>query len=109
AYLLRQRWPNRPEPEVPRFGPTIITLALSALLLLPPRVIVEANPIWRAGSWAMALALITLTLCLVCLAGGKSWLKHFGFPVVFFLLAVPWPSQLEDGVVQTLRRVNTAI
>jgi hypothetical protein len=24
AYLLWQRWPNRPEPEVPRFGPTII-------------------------------------------------------------------------------------
>src|SRR5262249_11542736 len=80
-----------------------------ALLLLPTRVTVEANPIWRAASWAMALEMVFLTLGLIYLAGGKSWLKHFGFPVAFFLVAVPWPSQWEGAIVQTLMRVNTVI
>ena len=109
AYLLWQRWPNRPETGTVHLLPTITILAICALLLLPTRVIVEANPIWRAGSWAMALELVILTLGMVYLAGGKSWLRHFGFPVVFFLIAVPWPSLWEGAVVQNLMRVNTAI
>ena len=109
AYLLWQRWPNRPEPGTARRLPTLTILAICALLLLPTRLIVEANPIWRAGSWAMALLFVILTLGLVYLAGGKSWLRHFGFPVVFFLIAVPWPSLWEGAVVQTLMRVNTGI
>ena len=81
GYLLWQRWPNRPEPGPVHRRLTITILAICALLLLPTRVIVEANPIWRAGSWAMALELVILTLGTVCLAGGKSWLRHFAFPI----------------------------
>src|SRR6266498_1017201 len=109
AYLLWQRWPDRPETGTVHCRPTITILAICSLLLLPTRVIVEANPIWRAGSWAMALELVILTLGMVYLAGAKSWLRHFGFSLVFFLIAVPWPSPWEGAVVQTLMRANTAI
>ena len=109
VYLLWQQWPNRPEPGAAHRGPAITLLVSCALLLMPTRVIVEANPIWRAASWAMALELVFLTLGLIYLTGGRSWLKHFGFPVVFFLVAVPWPSQWERAIVQTLMRVNTVV
>lgn len=109
AYLLWQRWPNRPAPAPAHVVQALLVFTLCAFLLLPTRVIVEANPIWRAGSWAMALELVGLSLCIVYLVGGKSWLKHFGFPIFFFLIAIPWPSQWEGAVVQTLMRVNTTI
>jgi exosortase len=45
----------------------------------------------------------------IWLAGGRPWLRHFWFPVAFYLVAIPWPSQWEDAIVQGLTRVNTAI
>src|SRR6185369_7307874 len=103
-----QRWANRPEPGTAHVPAAIMVLAICALLLLPTRVIVEANPIWRAGSWAMALGLVILTLGMVYLAGGESWLRHFGFPIIFFLIAVPWPSLWEEAIVQTRSEEHTS-
>ena len=82
---------------------------LCALLLLPTRVIVEANLIWRVGSLAVGVELVGLSLCVVYLLGGAAWLRHFWFAVAFFLIAVPWPSQWEDLITQNLMRINTAI
>ena len=41
--------------------------------------------------------------------GGLPWLRHFAFPIVFFLVAVPWPMHLEQVVVQNLMRAVTGI
>jgi exosortase len=57
----------------------------------------------------MALVAVVLTLCALYLAGGATWSRHFAFPVLFFLVAVPWPVQLEQLVVQWLMRADTAI
>ena len=34
--------------------------------------------------------------------------SHFTFPVLFFLVAVPWPSGLENFLTQSLMRLNSA-
>jgi exosortase/archaeosortase family protein len=41
--------------------------------------------------------------------GGPSWVRHFAFPVVFLLVAVPWPSTLENPLVQRLMRVSAGL
>lgn len=87
----------------------LLCLVVVGLLLLPTRIIVEANLIWRAASWAMVGQMVLITLVVILLAGGKPWLKHFGFAVAFFLVAVPWPSQWENALVQSLMRLNTGI
>lgn len=109
GYLFWQRWITRPVPDASPKATGIFLLLLCALPLLPTRVIVEANPIWRVGSWVMGLELVGLTTALLYLAGGKNWLKHFWFPVAFYLVAIPWPSQWEDFVVQFLARGNTQV
>jgi exosortase len=109
AYLLWNRWADRPQPAAEKNFPVLALLAACALLLLPTRIVVEANPIWRAGSWALGLEVVAMTLCLFSLAGGVNWLKHFWFPVVFFLVAIPWPSQWENMLVQNLMRLDTGI
>jgi exosortase len=125
-YLFWLRWEDAPalqppeirnqEPEVSgqrsevaavdlnRHHSTLIaTFAIAALfLLLPIRLIEIANPDWRPISWIHTLAAVSLTLFVIWRAGGKPWLRHFAFPVVFVLVSVPWISAIEIPIVQGL-------
>ena len=82
-------------------------LALVAFLFT--RWIEEANPDWRLVSWALALEAIFISSLFLFWCGGWHWLKTFAFPLLFFLVAVPWPSQLEQAVVQSLTRGIVAV
>jgi exosortase/archaeosortase family protein len=90
----------------------------------------EANPVWRLTSWLWALEVVGLTLLTILLVRGPRssspvvsspsprptsrfpfLLSAFGFsdfvfPICFFLVAVPWPSGLENPVTQSLMRLN---
>ena len=109
-YLFWRRWRNRPTPAAP--AATMFAIAViffSAALFLPVRFIAEANPDWRLLSWVLAFAVVTLSLSFLYLIGGRAWLGHFSFPVLFFLVAVPWPVRIEQVVIQDLMRIVTAI
>jgi exosortase len=113
-YLLWRRWPHRPAPvPAPRNLPGRLLPAAAAVicafLFLPLRFVAEANPDWRLISWALTLVAIALTLSCLFLTGGWPWLRHFAFPIVFFLVAVPWPTHLEQLIVQNLMRAVTGI
>jgi exosortase len=109
-YLFWKRWRSRPAPSQPagRFL-AIGAIALCAALFLPVRFISEANPDWRLLSWVMAVVIAAISLSSLYLAGSRTWLRHFTFPVLFFLVAVPWPVRLEQTVIQDLMRIVTAI
>ncbi|MEO8440064.1 MAG: exosortase/archaeosortase family protein, partial [Spartobacteria bacterium] len=110
AWLFYQRWIGRPAPQAARApGLTISCAVLAALVFLPARLVAVANPDWRLLSWTIALLAVVLSLGALYLAGGVPWLRHFAFPVLFFLVAVPWPAQLEQLVVQSLMRADAAI
>ncbi|MBA2272155.1 MAG: exosortase/archaeosortase family protein [Chthoniobacterales bacterium] len=103
ALLFYQRWERRPTPS-PAISATTGHLLLSALLilLLPVRLIEEANPDWRLLSWVLALLVASYSLVVMAMTGGGSWTRHFAFPVLFPLVAVPWPVQVENVVTQSL-------
>src|SRR5262245_28324441 len=62
AALLWTRWPVRPTAEQPRRSGMVLFLALVALLLLLPlRLILEANPEWRLLYWIHSSLALTLT------------------------------------------------
>ncbi len=110
AVLVYLRWMRRPAPAPASFrGLTSTLLLLAALALFPARLIAVANPDWRLLDWIMALAVVAISLGALSLAGGAPTLRHFAFPVLFFLVAVPWPVQLEQFVVQHLMRADAAI
>lgn len=109
-FLLWKRWPERPAPGSPALATLAILAALfCTFLFLPIRFVAEANPDWRLLSWAIALAALVISLCLVYLHGGWPWVRHFAFPFLFFLVAVPWPAHAEQLVIQNLMRAVTAI
>lgn len=109
AALFALRWPDRPKAQPPPWrGPgrfATVALGLGLLALIPTFRLVEiANPEWRPLGWAHAMAVVALTLIGLWIAGGRPWLKHFAFPVLFFLVAVPWTRGVEDFVIQQLMR-----
>jgi exosortase len=109
-YLFWKRWRTRPAPEAPvARALALAVLFICAVLFLPIRFISDANPDWRFLSWGLAIVVAGISLSFLYLVGGRTWLRHFAFPVLFFLVAVPWPVRIEQMVIQDLMRVVTAI
>jgi exosortase len=106
AVLFFLRWRRRPAPDFAfrNHRPAAAVVWVFLALLFPIRVIEEANPDWRLLSWVLALCVIAISLLSLARAGGRSWLKHFAFPLCFPLAAVPWSVQFENRVVQTMMR-----
>ena len=106
--LFAMRWPGRPAPHPLPGGSAGRNLAWLAagflLLLLPIRLLEGPNPDWRLIYWFHASLLLGLSLGALAWSGGRPWVRHFAFPVGFLLLAVPWPSGLEQNIVQGLMR-----
>lgn len=110
AVLFYLRWSRRPLPAPADFrGLTTALIVLATVVLFPARLIAVANPDWRLLDWIMALAVVVISLGALNLAGGAPTLRHFAFPVLFFLVAVPWPVQFEQFVIQHLMRADAAI
>jgi exosortase len=110
AYIFWRRWQTAPAPAAPQASWLWAALIiLAALFLAPVRLIQEANPDWRLLSWAMAICAVLISASGVYLAGGATWLRHFPFPLLFFLVAVPWPTNLEQTVIQGLMRIDALI
>jgi exosortase len=108
--LLFKRWEDRPEPSplTPVMRKALmLPLIGAAILLMAVIPMAEANPDWRPLGAVASLSAVVLTLCLLTLVGGMSWLRHFAFPICFFLIATPWPRNFEQDVMSPLMMMNT--
>jgi len=118
--LLVRRWhgfshsdqlstPN-PQLSTPK-GPWFVVwlCAFLFLLYLPTRLIEAAVPEWRPIQWSLGVITIGLTLCAIYLGLGRGWLKQSAFPICFFFVAIPWPSLIEQPIIQNLTRASAAI
>lgn len=107
AFLLFYlRWQRRPPPElrVRNGGAIKLSMTFGLAVLLPIRIVEEANPDWRLLSWLLAFLVVDFSLLALFRAGGVRWLRHFAFVVCFPLAAVPWPVQAENLITQTMMR-----
>ena len=102
--LLWRRWPDRPV-ACPKRTPALFGVVAGLLLLqLPLNVFLEANPEWRLLYWINGFQVVALTGCFLYRWGGVSWIRHFGPALGFMLIAVPWPMEWEQGIIQGLMR-----
>lgn len=113
AYLFYERWLDRPVARVPQ-KPLWTTLAfafvaVSFLVYMPLRVVHEANADWTLSPWAIGGWCFVLSLLWLALAGGVPWVRHFWFPFLYALTAIPWPTGVEQALLQSLMRVNAVV
>jgi len=110
AYVFFLRLRRAPPPAKPSANllPVVLIIA-AAFLFIPVRLVQEANPDWRLLSWIMVIIAISISFAGIYLARGLQSVRHFAFPLLFFLVAVPWPTQVEQAVIQGLMRVVAAI
>jgi exosortase len=109
--LLQKRIPDRPSPcslrSSQRWGAGSVLIA-SCLIMAFTIPMAEANPDWRALGLLASLTAVAVSLSVLYLLGGGGWLRHFAFPVCFFLIAVPWPRNFEQSVMGGLMSWNAA-
>lgn len=109
AFLFWRRWqtfrPGLPSVSAGSQRSSMLGIVLPLLIaFLFTRWVEEANPDWRLVSWLLTLEVISLSLIGIHLIAGAAATRHFAFPLLFFLVAVPWPSLAEQTIVQTLTR-----
>ncbi len=103
AFLCKLRWDDRPTPSTPIKNTAFLAIVF-ALLTLPALWLHEAAPERSLCAWSYAIASIGISLSLISLVGGASWLRWFCFPFAFILTTVPWPHALEIFVSNPLMR-----
>lgn len=103
--LIWGRWRERPNASP---GKTtwlfVVFVAALLLLALPMRLVSQANPEWRLLYWIHGLQVVLLSCCLCYYLGGWRWSLYFLPPLVFMLVAVPWPMAWEQKIIQGLMR-----
>jgi exosortase len=110
AYLFWRRSHDAPPSSPPRSSVLpVLAMILFAALLFPIRLIQEANPDWRLLSWGMVFCAAMITAAGIFMSGGLRWVRHFAFPILFFFVAVPWPTNVEQFVIQGLMRADALI
>lgn len=110
AYLVKVRleeYPTpRPTPSALQLGALLLTLAICSALLMPVR---EANLDWRMIEWMLVALASAASFACAWHCGGARWVRHFAFPILFFLIAVPLPRRLEAPWMDWLMRHNATI
>lgn len=105
--LFFQRWQDRPAPNPPQNLWKPATMAFPAFVFLAAvQPFFEANPEWRVSGILGAFSAVLLTILFIYAVGGSPWMRHFLFPVCFFLLAIPWPRNAEEAVMGFLMEKN---
>jgi exosortase len=108
--LFRERWKRRPARSPVRpAGGTYFMLGIFGLSLLPAALFLEIIPNWRSAGWLLAGAAIGITFIILYFLGGRSWSRFFAFPVIFLLVAVPWPPRFEHPLKDNMSRLNATV
>ncbi len=106
-YMRAERFP--PPGRVLSGWRVSLPLVLIAIGAAAAVLVREANPDWRLLGWVLSGLAMGATLLWLAGGGGWSWVRHFAFPVLFFLTAVPWPRPQENAVMGELMRRNAVV
>lgn len=110
AYLISERWRDRPVAAANRPHPIWLVIpAALVLAYIPIRIINEANPDWVKINFYMTATVAAFSVMALFAMGRVRYVWHFAFPIIFAFTALPWPVWMEEDLVQTLTRWNTQV
>ncbi len=110
-FFAWRRFETLPPAQPPRGFVASFALLMAAVVMLAVpvlRIVSEANLDWRAPYAALMLMAEVFSAALLFRVGGLPWLKHFLFPMLFPLCALPWPAAIERDLINSLSHFNAA-
>ena len=108
SFLGALETPARPQPRFAGAAARSSCSQCSGSVCCPARFFLEVIPYWRFAGWIFAGAAVGITFIILYFLGGHSWSRYFAFPVIFFLIAVPWPTRLEHPLIEKMSKLNAA-
>jgi exosortase len=109
GFILYRRCKTLPPVLRARITMAPFVAGLCACLIVATRVILEANPDWRIALWWSAGLAIAFTFAVLFDIGGLKLVKHFIFPMLFVLTAVPWLGRFEIALTITFMKIAAFI
>ncbi len=88
-------------------GVVYAVLALSLVAIMPLEVVRQTPIHWRPILWAIGGLAVANTLAVAWLTGGRARLGVVLVPSLFMLVAIPWPTFVENSVSFPLMQVVT--
>lgn len=108
GFLAWERWPTRPEGDVPS------GLGTGLAVLLPSFIAVLVAELYRVGiartpssSWLLSVGMGGFVAGIGLLGFGRRTTRHFLFPLLFFFVAVPVPKLVWNPIVLNLQAMIT--
>ncbi len=109
ALLLWPHLQNRaPSPAPPSLWSQFIIVG-SLIGFALARLLIEVNPFWRLPLWMAALALIVGSWALMRTLFDKQAARKSLFPLFFSLSMVPWPTLIENRIIDVLTDIVTKV
>jgi exosortase/archaeosortase family protein len=88
----------------PLQGKMIFIIGIPVIIsLLPIWVVRGANPDWRLLNVIFYVAVLSFSLACIYDQGGWKKLKTYLFPLLFFIVAIPWPLATDLKLTQWLQ------
>ncbi len=110
AYLAWERWPSRPQSDTPA------SLWVCGFVLLIGTPLVLVAELYRysvgrslASSFSLSFGCLLFIFAILLYGRGKATWRHFLFPLLFFLIAVPPPRIIWNPVVLGLQGMITVL
>jgi len=100
--IAYRRFSERPAPVPCDALWPVIGIAIALLPLGPLRFLEAVYPEARPFHWLHGTIAAVTTVLVLWKTGGKAWARHFAFPILFVLLAVPWPRAFQNEITGSL-------
>ena len=85
----------------------VLVAVIGAATLFPCELLLRANPDWRGAYWFYGCVAFAGSIAWLTAIGGKRHALHFAPGLALLFLAIPWPTAIEQSIVQSLTRVVT--
>jgi exosortase len=104
AFLVWERWPNRPRNDAPASAALGIGLGVVGLpLVLIAELYKTGVARVPASSMLLSLGCASFIVANVLVLAGPRTVWHFLFPMAFFFIAVPLPKSIWNPIVFSLQ------
>jgi exosortase len=108
-YAFWRAWPSRPKERCRWTWGGLLCALLGAAILFLMQIYQAALGMMSAGALAYALGVFLVAAANVHYVFGWPGVRHFAFPYLAFVTALPMPTSIQSPIIYNLRNIITSV